>query len=155
MAKSESQTDKRQRIQDDVRRVIANAVLFNYSVAEQLGLSAREMQVVNLLQLSGPLPAGQLAERTNLTTGAITGVVDRLEANGYAHRTHDPGDRRKVIVAADNERIATDLAPRYEGQAQALARALSGYTGPQLDLIAEFLERLAAERQTTPASSPT
>jgi DNA-binding MarR family transcriptional regulator len=154
MGKSDSQTAKRQRIQDDVRRVIANAVLFNYSVAEQLGLSAREMQVVNLLQLAGPLTAGQLAERTNLTTGAITGVIDRLEATGYAHRTRDPGDRRKVIVTADSERIAADFGPRYEGQVQALTRALTGYTAPQLDLIAEFFERLAAERQTTPASPP-
>jgi DNA-binding MarR family transcriptional regulator len=152
MAQSESKTRKMQRIQEDVRRVIANAVLFNHAVAEQVGLSAREMQVIGLLQLSGPLTAGQLAERTSLTTGAITGVIDRVEASGYAHRTRDPADRRKVIVAADDDRIAADFAPRYEGQAQALARALTGYTEPQLDLLGEFFQRLAAERQTTPSS---
>jgi DNA-binding MarR family transcriptional regulator len=142
----DSKTAKMQRIQEGVRRLIALAVLFNYSVAEEVGLSAREMQVVGLLQLSGPLTAGQLAEHTNLTTGAVTGVIDRLEADGFAHRARDPDDRRKVIVVADDERISADLAPRYEGQAQALARALSGYTKPQLDLIAEFFERLATER---------
>jgi hypothetical protein len=57
-------------VQEGVRRVIADAVLFNYSVAEQIGMSAREMQIVHLLQLNGPLTAGQLAERTNLTARA-------------------------------------------------------------------------------------
>jgi DNA-binding MarR family transcriptional regulator len=38
----------------------------------------------------GTMPAGRLAELTGLTTGAITGVIDRLEKAGYARRTNDP-----------------------------------------------------------------
>ena len=34
----------------------------------------------------GPLTAGQLAELTGLTTGAITGVIDRLEKAGFVRR---------------------------------------------------------------------
>jgi DNA-binding MarR family transcriptional regulator len=44
------------------------------------------------------MPAGKLGELTGLTTGAITGMIDRLEKVGYVRRTKDPKDRRKTIV---------------------------------------------------------
>ena len=46
------------------------------------------------------MTAGELAERTGLTTGAVTGVVDRLEEAGFVRREDDPGDRRRVILRA-------------------------------------------------------
>jgi hypothetical protein len=48
----------------------------------------------------GPVTAGTLAEAKGLTSGAITGVIDRLERSGFARREPDPGDRRKVLVRA-------------------------------------------------------
>jgi DNA-binding MarR family transcriptional regulator len=50
--------------------------------------------------------AGQLAELLSLTTGATTGVVDRLEAAGFALRESDPADRRRVIIRPLPERMA-------------------------------------------------
>ena len=53
---------------------------------------------LDVLSIEGPVTAGRLAEVTGLTTAAITAVIDRLERLGYARRTRDPSDRRKVIV---------------------------------------------------------
>jgi DNA-binding MarR family transcriptional regulator len=64
--------------------------------------------------LRGPITASRLAEVTGLTTGAITGVIDRLERVGLARRERDPDGRRKIMVRvlpAVGERIAPLFAP--------------------------------------------
>jgi DNA-binding MarR family transcriptional regulator len=58
------------------------------------------------------MTAGQLAKATSLTTGAITGIVDRLEKACWARRAADPHDRRRVIVHPghqDNQKTAADF----------------------------------------------
>jgi DNA-binding MarR family transcriptional regulator len=49
------------------------------------------------------MPAGRLAELTGLTTGAVTGIVDRLEKTRYAKRTNDPNDRRRTICRTNQK----------------------------------------------------
>jgi DNA-binding MarR family transcriptional regulator len=71
-------------------------------VAELIGIGRTEMRCLGLLERhGGRLTAGRLAELAHLTTGAITGVVDRLERAGLARREADPTDRRRVIVVMD------------------------------------------------------
>jgi len=50
-------SDLAQAVVTAMRRAIAEAVLFNYAVADRLGLSASEGQFLNLLELHGPLTA--------------------------------------------------------------------------------------------------
>jgi DNA-binding MarR family transcriptional regulator len=84
------------------------------------------------------MSAGDLAEASRLTTGAITAVIDRLERAGYAHRVPDPSDRRRVLV---------ELTPKaYEASMELMAKPLSElaqafathYTDEQLRLFIEF-----------------
>jgi DNA-binding MarR family transcriptional regulator len=81
-----------------MRRFIADVVIHNHRVAQQLGLSASDSQFLTLLETHGPLTPGRLAELSRLTTGTVTGVLDRLEKGGYIRRDRDAHDRRKVIV---------------------------------------------------------
>ncbi len=76
------------------------------AVAERLGLATTDVDVLLALALEGPLPVGRLGERTTLTTGATTRMVDRLEQTGYVRRVPDPADRRRVIVAPVAQRVA-------------------------------------------------
>ena len=57
---------------------------------------------------------GELARRTGLTTGAITGVIDRLEKAGFARRARDSSDRRRVIIEPDPKRIERKIVPLFE-----------------------------------------
>lgn len=123
------------------RRQIAEAVIFNQEVASRLGLSVREMQFLNLLELHGPLPAGRLAEMTGLSTGTVTGVLDRLEDTGYAKRARDDGDRRKVIVGLDGERVAREIVPQFAPLGDRLSQELSRYSVAELRVIAAFVGR--------------
>jgi DNA-binding MarR family transcriptional regulator len=63
-----------------------------------LGINRTDGRCLDILQRLGPLTAGQLAKESGLTTGAITPLLDRLEAAGYVARRRDTVDRRKVFV---------------------------------------------------------
>src|SRR5262245_33252986 len=73
-------------------------VLFHEAVAARLGLSAADHRALGLISRSGAVTAGELAQRTGLSPGAVTGLVDRLEQGGHVRRTRDPADRRRVLV---------------------------------------------------------
>jgi DNA-binding MarR family transcriptional regulator len=133
--------DRKQAIEMAVRRQIAAVILFNQWVAQQFGMSASDTQFMHLLNLHGPLTPGRLAELSGLSTGTVTGVVDRLENLGYVRRERDPDDRRKVIVTVDEERLWRDFGPVYAPQAEHLAGVLERYDADELDLIEDFLTR--------------
>ena len=81
------------------------ADLFQQVVADQLGLTRSDLLVLAHLEAHGPQSAGQLADLTGLTTGAVTGVADRLERAGLARREADPEDRRRVMVRLLPDRL--------------------------------------------------
>jgi DNA-binding MarR family transcriptional regulator len=94
--------------------------------------------------MHGPLTAGQIATMASLPGGTVTGVVDRLETMGLVQRGRDAHDRRKVIVSADEERMARELMPQYADQSARLREVLAAYDLGELGLIREFLDRMIA-----------
>jgi DNA-binding MarR family transcriptional regulator len=89
-----------------VRRSSAQGVIFGQTVAGRVGISSSDLECLDFLNLEGRVTAGRLAEVTGLTTGAITGVVDRLEKAGLVRRERDGHDRRKVFIATVPENVA-------------------------------------------------
>src|SRR2546427_828436 len=73
-------------LNEAARRQSTATVLFHAAVAERLGLSATDHKYADLIARQGPMTAGELADRAGLTTGAITGVLDRLEQAGGRRR---------------------------------------------------------------------
>src|ERR1700683_4247578 len=67
-------------------------------VTELMGINRTDARCLDLIDEHNQLSAGQLAELSGLSTGAITAVIDRLERGGIAQRVADPNDRRKVLV---------------------------------------------------------
>ncbi|QZY28991.1 MarR family transcriptional regulator [Nocardioides coralli] len=99
-----------------MRELMASAVFFQDAVARAAGLNSTDLQALGVLVREGPLSPGELARRTGITAGgAITLLVDRLEAAGFAHRSRDDRDRRRVRITADEEQVDRRLAPLYEG----------------------------------------
>jgi DNA-binding MarR family transcriptional regulator len=136
-----STRDIHDRIQEALVRTIANVVVFNSQVAEQLGLGVSDMQFMTYLMQEGPLTPGRLAELSGLKSGSVTGVIDRLEQAGWVHRERDESDRRKVRVVLNAERLQSAESP-YAAQAVHLRRVLDTFERDELDVIARFLERL-------------
>jgi DNA-binding MarR family transcriptional regulator len=126
----------------------AQSVMLSQAAADFLGMASSDIECYDLLSLHGPMTAGRLAELTDLTTGAITGVIDRLERAGYAARERDPHDRRRVIVTPRLERHADPAAVAAYGPiAAAMDALLTRYSDDELAVILDFFTRANAEIQ--------
>jgi len=120
-----------------MRRSSAQGALFGQSVANRVGLSSSDMECLDFVILEGRVTAGRLAEVTGLTTGAITGVVDRLEEAGLVRRERDDHDRRKVFIAAVPENTAK-IGKFYEHLQRAMLKVWDGYSDAELRLLLRF-----------------
>jgi len=111
--------------------------------AKRLGVNRTDLHCLNAIENAGGLTAGELASSAGLTTGAVTGVIDRLERAGYARRVPDPQDRRKVKLEVTPEfyaRAAEIWAPLAADWRAALER----FTRAELE---RFLELLGATNE--------
>ncbi|OGO33736.1 MAG: hypothetical protein A2W35_12275 [Chloroflexi bacterium RBG_16_57_11] len=127
-----------------LRELSTSTVLAATSIAQKVGMGPNDLKCAELLVRNGPMTAGQLAQATGLTTGAITGIVDRLEKAGWARREADQHDRRRVIIhpgPQDNQKTAAEL---YDSHQKALDHLLSDYSDEQLAFILEFIHSLSA-----------
>jgi DNA-binding MarR family transcriptional regulator len=119
------------------------AFVTNASMRPRLGINSTDLECLDLIILRGPITAGGLADATGLTTGAITGVIDRLERAGFARCERDPGDRRKVLVRS--EPVVFDrVAPLFEPMQRAAMTALTPYRDDELALLLDFFTRVRA-----------
>lgn len=134
---SEDRTAMMVDLQRAMREAGAQSTLFGQAVADRLGISASDLDGLDVIHLRGPLTAGALATATGLTTGAITGLIDRLERAGLAERKRDSHDRRKVMVVLAPGAFAR-IAPLFEGRRVAMERLLSKFTPEQLQFLIDF-----------------
>lgn len=123
----------------EMRTLGSHTLLFHQAVADRLGLNTTDHKCADLLSFTGPLTAGELAERTGLTTGAITGVVDRMEKAGYVRRERDPGDRRRVIIRLETGRLNTEVAPLFSSLKQRMDELCAGYKDDELVVLLDFM----------------
>src|SRR5258707_13973666 len=114
-------------------------VLYHHAVAERLGLGPTDHKCLDLLRERGAMAGSDLCAITGLTSGAITGVVARLERAGYLRREPDPQDGRKQILhlALERAHIQDVINPLRED----VAVLLEKFDTHQLTAIAEFLTR--------------
>lgn len=137
---------------DDMREWSTWTVLFHSVVAQRLGLHTTDHKCLDILMRVGPVPAGYLAELTGLTTGAITGVIDRLEKAGLVRREKDPADRRRVLVRVEMEEAMRRIGPVFASFPLKTEEVLSRYSEAELALLRDFIQRsIEAMRESIPA----
>jgi DNA-binding MarR family transcriptional regulator len=124
-----------------MREITGLSVLYSQTMASKLGIGSNDLECLDLVS-TGPsdVTAGTLAKTTGLTTGAITGVIDRLERAGFVKRRRNSADRRKVTVVSSptaRRQSAASGAPMRK----AVAAVLTRYTDKEL----EFLHRALGE----------
>ena len=126
-----------QELEEAMRRASAQGVLFGQTVANVAGISGSDLECLDFLNLEGRVTAGRLAEVTGLTTGAITGVVDRLEKAGFVRRERDETDRRKVFIATVPENVA-QIGRFYVPMQAAMHKVWNSYSEAELQLLLRF-----------------
>jgi DNA-binding MarR family transcriptional regulator len=116
--------------------------LFHQAAAARYGLGVTDMKALSVLLRDGPRSAGELMSALQLTSGGVTGVIDRLVKAGVARRELDRSDRRKVIVTVDlmglgaKENVYLPIGDAFE-------ELYADYTLEQLRFLAAHLERSA------------
>jgi len=106
------------------------------------GLHATDVRALWVLaEPDAPRTAGELGARLDLSSGAATRTVDRLERLGYVERIRDPDDRRRVIL--DLTEKAEALAEAFFGRvAEEVGGTIEGFTEAELAVVARFLSRV-------------
>jgi DNA-binding MarR family transcriptional regulator len=128
-------------LNDEFRQLSTATVLFHQAIGDRLGMNVTDHKCLDILLGTGPITAGELAGRTGLTTGAITGVIDRLEEAGFARRAKDPGDRRRVMIEPILKQIESAIYPLFESMAAASRELCECYSTDQLAVIRDFTMR--------------
>lgn len=135
--------DARKEVEAWGRELNARAIMFHHAVGEHMGLSATEHKAADILRRFGPMTAGELAVQTGLTTGAVTGLVDRLEKEGFVYREHDKHDRRRVIIKPVARGKFDEVQDLFAPLRKRLGDAFLDYNETERAAIADFATQAA------------
>lgn len=128
-------------LEEESRKSTLDGVYFLQALAERSGMSLTDLQCVAILASTGPVSAGQLAETMGLTTGAVTGVINRMEKAGYVRREKDASDGRRVVVRPvleELERVGAGLFHSQEGELEAM---MSDCEDRDVAIILDFVRK--------------
>ncbi|MER8185109.1 MarR family transcriptional regulator [Kitasatospora sp. NPDC094015] len=123
-------------------RMIALSHIGQQDMAQRLGLNITDLTCLGHIigAADQPITAGDLATLAGLTTGAVTGVINRLERAGFAHRRPDPADRRRVRIVPDasaNVRVYELYEPFY----LSLGEQFADYSPDEIAVLNDWFAR--------------
>jgi DNA-binding MarR family transcriptional regulator len=111
------------------------------AIADRNGLNLTDMRcLVFIVRSEKTISAGDLVKITGLTTGAITGVIDRLEAAGFIKRDRDDSDRRLVIIKPVNER-RNEVRKLFDSINKRRQKMLNSLNDQELIIIKNFMDK--------------
>jgi DNA-binding MarR family transcriptional regulator len=128
-------------LNEHFRQLSAATILYHQAIADRLGMNITDHKCADILARQGAMTAGNLADYTGLTTGAITGVIDRLEKAGFARRVKDAHDRRRVIVEPLVKRMEQVIAPLFQSIGRSAIELCERYSTEDLAVICDFTIR--------------
>lgn len=131
-------TRRLEELSREMRLMSSFDALFSQAVAERVGMHSTDIETMDLLNTLGPMTAGELSQRTGLTSGATTRLIDRMERAGYVRRRPDERDRRCVIVEPVEENLG-ELGKLFEPLAEGLLGRWSKLSDEELDVIIDFV----------------
>jgi DNA-binding MarR family transcriptional regulator len=123
----------------DLAREHSSAVMrYAAAIAKRMGIEASELATLSHLQEAGPMTLGRLGERLYMSPGAVTALVDRLEARGHVERVPNPKDRRSALVRP-TEAGLTDPLEHLWPYIMEMKGIEEGFSEKERTVIARFL----------------
>jgi DNA-binding MarR family transcriptional regulator len=124
----------------EMRLMSSFDTLFSQAVAERVGMHSTDIETMDLINVLGLMTAGELSERTGLSSGATTRLIDRMERAGFVRRRHDPADRRRVIIEPIEENLG-ELGALFDPLSNRLNELWATYSGEEIETILDFIQR--------------
>ena len=132
----------------EIRELSSDFDSLSQAVADRVGLSATDLLAMDLISRTDRVTAGQIGGHLHMTSGAITGVIDRLERAGLAKRAPDSEDRRRVLVMPTTKE--NQIRELYDPLVTALQKAAMSYSDEDLAVLNTFIGQVrAAVTETT------
>lgn len=120
------------------------------AIARKAGLSGTDHKYLGFLIERGQMTAGELAGLTGLTTGAVTGLIDRFEKKQLVKRTFAADDRRKIIIEPNTERIMAIFVPLYKEFRSESEKLIASFSNEEIKIIETyFLKAIEIMNETT------
>jgi DNA-binding MarR family transcriptional regulator len=111
------------------------------AVARKAGLSGTDHKYLGFLIERGQMTAGELSNLTGLTTGAVTGLIDRFEKKNLVKRRFAEDDRRKVIIEPNTENIMALFVPLYEEFRNNSEELIASFSNEEIEIIETYLSK--------------
>jgi len=126
------------------------SIFMHEAIARKAGLSGADHKYLGLILQHKELTAGDISKLTGLTTGAVTGLIDRLEKKKLLKRQFTKDDRRKVIIIPNPENSMKLLQPIFSELQQKTADLIASFTEKEIQIIERyFLEATTIMNETT------
>ena len=126
------------------------SIQMHETIARKAGFSGTDHKYMGFLIEKGKMTAGELSSLTGLTTGAITGLIDRFEKKKLVKRRFAEDDRRKVIIEPNIENIMALLAPLYKEYRSRSEKLIASFSTKETRIIETyFLRAIEIMNQTT------
>ncbi|PSK92098.1 MarR family winged helix-turn-helix transcriptional regulator [Taibaiella chishuiensis] len=126
------------------------SIQMHEAVGRKAGLTGTDHKYLGFLIEKGQMTAGELATLTGLTTGAVTGLIDRFEKKKLVRRRLSPDDRRKVIIEPLTKNIMALLEPLYRDFRAGTEQLIASFPAKERKVIEHyFLKAIALMEATT------
>lgn len=126
------------------------SIFMHEAIARKAGLSGTDHKYLGLILQHKELTAGDISKLTGLTTGAVTGLIDRLEKKKLLKRQFTKDDRRKVIIIPNAENSMKLLQPIFSELQQKTADLIASFSEKEIQIIERYLtEATAIMNETT------
>lgn len=135
----------------EASRAYSDASIFMHeAIARKAGLSSTDHKYLGLILQYESITAGEISKLTGLTTGAVTGLIDRLEKKKLLKRQFIKEDRRKVIIIPNTENSMKLLGPIFEELQQKTMKLVSTFSKKEIETIERyFREATVLMKETT------
>lgn len=114
------------------------SIVMHEAIARKAGLSGTDHKYLGLLIENGEMTAGEFSKHTGLTTGAVTGLIDRLEKKGLVSRKFDSVDRRKVIIVPDTIKTMELLEPLFTELQEKTKALINSFSDEELQIVERY-----------------
>ncbi len=117
------------------------SIQMHEAVARKAGLSGTDHKYLGFLIEKGEMTAGELSNLTGLTTGAVTGLIDRFEKKKLVKRQYSEDDRRKVIIVPNTEKIMALFVPLYKEFRSKTEKLIASFSNKEIKIIETYFSK--------------
>lgn len=120
------------------RKYSDTSILMHEAIAREIGLSGTDHKYLGFIIQNGEMTAGELSRLTGLTTGAVTGLVDRLEKKKLVKRKFDSEDRRKVIIVPNTKNTLKVLNPFFDKLNEKTSKLVNSFSDQEITVLEKY-----------------